>query len=102
VTRKRVASISDLPAGSLRRLVVRGEPVCLAHARDGTVYAVSDICSHEEASLSEGELLGREIECPLHVSRFDLRTGSPVAPPATLSIKTYRVTVEGDDVYIEE
>lgn len=102
MTRVRIASIEDLPLGRLQRVVLNGVPICVARTPDGDVYAVSDVCSHEEASLSEGELLGFEVECPLHVSRFDVRTGRPVAPPAQLPIKTYGVSIEQGEVYLED
>lgn len=98
----RIGSVHDLQQGELRRIVVNGVPVCLAAAPDGNIYAFSDVCSHEEAPLSEGELLGFEVECPLHVSRFDVRTGTAVAPPATRPISTYRITAEEGDTFLED
>jgi 3-phenylpropionate/trans-cinnamate dioxygenase ferredoxin component len=102
MTRHRVGTLDELAHGALQRVVVGGVPVCLARVGDGTVYAVSDVCSHEEVSLSEGEIWGTEVECPLHVSRFDLRTGEPVAPPAMLPIKTYPVSLENGAIYVDD
>lgn len=87
-------SLRDLPEGKPRRYVVDGEP--LAVVRLGQeVFAVSDTCSHAEVSLSEGEVTNCEIECWLHGSRFDLRTGEPSGPPAFAPISTYPVLIEG-------
>jgi nitrite reductase/ring-hydroxylating ferredoxin subunit len=68
---------------------------------DDEVFAIYDVCSHEEVSLSEGEVDGCTIECWLHGSRFDLRTGKPSGPPATDPVPTYPVRVEGDDVLVD-
>ena len=96
-----VGKIEDLDVDTMRKVVVDGEELCLAHAEDGSYYAISDICSHEDFSLSEGELWGLQVECPAHGSRFNLVTGACSGPPATESVRAYPVTIEGDDVYIE-
>ncbi len=85
----------------MRKVSVDGEDLCLAHAEDGAFYAISDLCTHEEYSLSEGELWGLEVECPAHGSRFDLRTGQVTGLPAVTPARVYKVSVEGDDVYVE-
>ena len=64
------------------------------------VYALDDLCTHAEASLSEGEIFDCKIECPLHGAEFDLKSGEAVTPPATKDVKTYE-TVEKDGwIYI--
>ena len=68
---------------------------------DDDVYAIHDECSHAAIPLSEGEVDGCEIECWLHGSRFDLRTGKPSGPPATEPVPTYPVRVEGGDVLVD-
>lgn len=75
------------------RVVVDGEDVLLAKIAD-EIFAVSDICSHSEVSLSEGEIYGCAIECWLHGSSFDLRSGKPSGPPATSPIKTFAIKLE--------
>jgi 3-phenylpropionate/trans-cinnamate dioxygenase ferredoxin subunit len=96
----RVASLSELPDESAVRVEVAGRPVCLARS-GGEVFAVSDICSHADVSLSEGDVDDGTVECWLHGSRFDLRTGAPTGLPATKPVATYPVTVEGDDVLVD-
>ena len=59
-----------------------------------------DICSHADVALSEGEVDGCTLECWLHGSRFDLRTGKPTAMPATAPVPVYPVKIEGDDVLV--
>lgn len=96
-----VATIDDLEPETAMKVVVDGEELCLARGEDGQYYAVSDTCSHEEYSLSEGEVWGTEIECPQHGSRFDLRTGQPHALPATAPVRTYAVELRGEEVLVE-
>jgi len=78
----------------------------IAIARDGDeVFAVEDTCSHAEVALSEGEVLsndgGCQIECWLHGSMFDLRTGKPTNLPATEAVATFPIEVRGTDVYVD-
>ena len=78
-------------------LTVGGEPVVIV--RDGEeVFALRDVCSHAEVALSEGEVVGRSIECWLHGSRFDLATGEPSGPPAFEAVPTYdtQITIDHD------
>jgi 3-phenylpropionate/trans-cinnamate dioxygenase ferredoxin subunit len=75
-------------------------PVVLV--RDGEqVHALRDVCSHAEVSLSEGDVGKKGIECWLHGSCFDLRTGEPTNLPATEPVSVYPVRVEGEDVYVD-
>ncbi len=67
----------------------------------GGFHAVANRCSHASQVLSEGKLQGYELVCPLHGARFDVRNGAQLAPPATRPIKTFPLTVEGDQVCVE-
>jgi 3-phenylpropionate/trans-cinnamate dioxygenase ferredoxin subunit len=101
LARVRVASVAELPEEALKRFDVGGTPVCVAHAEDGKFYALNDVCTHEEFHLSDGELWGLDVECPQHGSRFNLQTGKVTGLPAVIPAKTYPVSVEGSDVYVE-
>jgi 3-phenylpropionate/trans-cinnamate dioxygenase ferredoxin subunit len=98
-----IGKTSDIPEGEARRFVVERIEVAVANLGDGTFLAVDDICSHAEASLSEGEVDVEDetIECPRHGSVFDLRTGQPRSLPATLPVVSFPVKVEGDTIMIE-
>jgi nitrite reductase/ring-hydroxylating ferredoxin subunit len=96
----RACSLSELAEDSAMRVELAGKPVCLARS-GGEVFAISDICSHADVALSEGEVEDGKIECWLHGSLFDLRTGQPTGLPATRPVPTYPVTVEGDDVLVQ-
>jgi 3-phenylpropionate/trans-cinnamate dioxygenase ferredoxin subunit len=93
-------SLDALPPGGSFRLDI-DPPVAIFRTEDGEIYAIDDTCSHQEASLSDGWLDGCEVECPLHSSRFDLRTGRVDAPPAQRPVRTHRVVVEDGSVYVE-
>lgn len=90
-----VASVADLQPGTATHVDVDGVEVALVNVA-GTVYAISDICSHAEVSLSEGEVDGCLLECWLHGSRFDVRTGEPTGPPATEPVDTYAIEIVGE------
>jgi 3-phenylpropionate/trans-cinnamate dioxygenase ferredoxin subunit len=96
----RACSVADVPAGAALAVTVDDTPVAVAHDGDDW-YAIYDECSHAAIPLSEGELEGTEIECWLHGSRFDLRTGKPTNLPATEPVAIYPVKVEGDDVLVD-
>lgn len=86
--------------GAMRKVEVDGKAICVAHAEDDQFYAIDDTCSHEEESLSTGELWECEVECPRHSSTFDLRTGRPSGTPATLPVATYPVEVADGQIYV--
>jgi 3-phenylpropionate/trans-cinnamate dioxygenase ferredoxin component len=95
----RVCALSDLPAEGAIGVEINGEPVAVARA-GGEVFALRDVCSHAEVPLSEGEIYDQTVECWLHGSCFNLRTGRPTSPPATEPVPVYPVKIEGDDVYV--
>ncbi len=77
-----------------------GKDICVARVGN-EVFAIEDNCSHQDAALAEGEQTGYKIECWLHAAEFDLRTGEALTPPAVQPIKTYPVTVNGNNVVVE-
>jgi 3-phenylpropionate/trans-cinnamate dioxygenase ferredoxin subunit len=96
----RACSLADLPPGDgAVGVEIGGEPVAIIRA-EGQVYALRDVCSHAEVPLSEGEVYDHTVECWLHGSCFDMRTGQPTGPPATEPVPVYPVKIEGDDVYV--
>ncbi|GAA4633422.1 non-heme iron oxygenase ferredoxin subunit [Actinoallomurus vinaceus] len=95
----RACSLSELPEEGALAVEIDGTPVAVVRTGDD-VYAMRDVCSHAEVALSEGDVYNHTIECWLHGSCFDLRTGKPTNPPATQPVPTYPVKIEGDDVYV--
>ena len=100
--RVRLCGRDDLAPGTARRFDVGDHRIALVRI-DDAFYAVGDRCSHEDYSLSEGEVLEEEceIECWKHGSMFDLRTGEPRSLPATRPVPVYAVAIEGDDVMVD-
>lgn len=101
MTRCRLAGVEDVKPGSIKRIEIDGVPLCVARLDTGELYAISDICSHEEIELSDGDLQGYEVECPAHGSRFDVRTGDVNGLPAEEPVKAYPVSVDGENAYVE-
>jgi 3-phenylpropionate/trans-cinnamate dioxygenase ferredoxin subunit len=101
MARHRLATTDELRAGELKMVEVAGVRICLARTHDGTFRAVSDTCTHEDASLSEGSIVGSSVECPSHGSLFDLRTGAVTGLPAITPVRTYTVSVDGDHLVID-
>ncbi len=99
MTPQPVCTVAEVPEGTAHRVVVDGRPIAVVHT-EGEWFAVSDICSHADVSLAEGDVDGCTLECWLHGSRFDLRTGRPSGPPATTPVPIYPVSVEGDTVFV--
>ena len=96
MTFEAVCALNDLDTGRPQRFVVGDVAMAVVRTADG-VFAVNDRCSHADVSLSEGEVEGCQLECWLHGSAFDLRTGIPQSPPATQPIATYAVRIVGED-----
>jgi 3-phenylpropionate/trans-cinnamate dioxygenase ferredoxin component len=96
----RACALDDLPEEGVLATVVDGEPVAVVRS-GGEVFAIHDVCSHAEVPLSDGEVGDCEIECWLHGSRFDLRTGKPTGPPASAPVPVYPVRVDGGDVLVD-
>ncbi len=93
-----VCRLADLPPGEAFR-VDRSVPIAVFNA-DGDLYAVDDTCTHQDASLADGWLEGCAVECPLHASCFDLRTGEPTGPPAKIPLRTYPVSIVDGVIYV--
>jgi naphthalene 1,2-dioxygenase ferredoxin component len=94
-----VAARSALAEGEMMGVTVSGKEIALYNVAD-TIYATENICTHAFARLSDGLLMGEEIECPLHAGRFDVRTGKGLGPPVPCDLKTYRVRVIGDEIQV--
>ncbi len=96
----KVCEVGDVPPGTMRPVEVEGKRLMVANV-DGTLYALDRICTHEEADLSTGFLVGSIVTCPLHLSRFDVKTGKVDNLPATEPLATHKLKVEGTSVYVE-
>ncbi|HEX5202983.1 non-heme iron oxygenase ferredoxin subunit [Paractinoplanes rhizophilus] len=95
-----VGAAADVAKGSAISVEVAGVDVAVVHADDDNFYAVRDECSHAAVPLSEGEVDGCTLECWLHGSRFDLRTGEPTGLPATEPVAVFAVEIRDGDLYV--
>ena len=92
----------DVPVSGSFTVNLDGTAVAIVRTGEG-VFAIRDACSHADVLLSEGEVEGCTIECWLHGSQFDLRTGAPLTLPAVVAVPVYEVRLsgEGDDTVVE-
>jgi len=99
-TRTVVAELADLPSGEVLTVTVPGEPpITIFHTDDG-LFAIDDTCTHQDASLADGWVEACKVECPLHESCFDLRTGEVSGPPAKTPVRVHRVGVDGTQIWL--
>lgn len=96
----RVCALDELPEVGAAAAEIDGRVVSIVRTQDGRVHCVDDTCTHANVSLAEGDLDGCTLECWLHGSRFDLLTGKPSGPPATVPIAVHHVKIEGDEVLV--
>ncbi len=95
----RIANLSDVPEGTVKVFEVNGEQLAVCNA-GGTVYAIADLCSHDNGPLDQGTLENGQIECPRHGARFDIKTGQALCLPAVLPIPTYKVEQRGQEIWV--
>ena len=96
----RACALSDLPAEGAIGVDIGDVPVAVVRA-GGEVFALHDVCSHEEVPLSEGDIYDCTVECYLHGSCFDLRSGKPTGLPATEPVATFPVEQRDDGIYVD-
>jgi nitrite reductase/ring-hydroxylating ferredoxin subunit len=95
---QRVCSKSELAPGGVKRL----DALLIAVFNvEGSYFAISDVCTHEWARLSDGEVDGKTVICPLHGACFSLSTGEALSLPAIEPVETFAVILQGDNIYVE-
>lgn len=99
---ERLCGADDIKPGEARRFVVGDRAIAVVRIEDD-FYALGDVCSHQNISLSEGEVHAdtRELECWKHGSAFSLETGAPNSLPATRAVPTFVIRRDGDDLLVE-
>ena len=96
-----VGKTSEMPPGKLNKISVDGKEVLMVNL-DGNYFAMDDTCTHSGASLSEGQIDGSTVTCGWHGAKFDCKTGKLEKFPAKINdLKSYKVLVESDDIFIE-
>jgi len=101
VTFSRLGAVDDIPLGKAQAFEVDEDlTIAVFHTDDG-FFALDDVCSHAQASLSEGVFADGIVICPRHGGRFDLATGKARGLPATAPVRAFPVKVEGDGVFVD-
>lgn len=95
-----VAKKSAIAQGTTKRVEVDGQSVLLCNV-DGEIFAIEDVCTHDGGALDQGELMGERIMCPRHGAFFDVRTGDALTLPAIEPVQTFKVRVEGEDIFVD-
>lgn len=96
-----VSELSEIEIGRVKVVLVGGRRLALCRPTQHELYAIDDICTHDGGPLGEGELCGYEIECPRHGALFDIRTGEALTLPATKPVNAYKVSIVGEQVFVE-
>lgn len=96
----KVAQTNELEPSQGRLVDVKGKRIALFNV-DGNFYALDDTCPHRGGPLSEGPIAGEQVTCPWHGSKFNIRTGDVVGPPARQGVARYSVRVTGTDIEVE-
>lgn len=94
-----VAKVEDLPPGE-RLFVEIGDVSIVVFNIAGKLFAIGDVCTHDDGPLGDGELDGHQIICPRHGARFDVRNGKVLSLPAVVDIPTYPVRITEDDIEV--
>jgi 3-phenylpropionate/trans-cinnamate dioxygenase ferredoxin subunit len=101
VPERLIARIEEVAPGSLHRVDIDGATLCIARTHDGEVHVIDGICTHEAFPLDEGDLVGDEVECPQHGSRFHVRTGAATELPAEVPVRVYPVRIRDGAIYVD-
>jgi Na(+)-translocating NADH:ubiquinone oxidoreductase F subunit len=97
----RVCPVAELPLGEVVRLDAGDQTFAIYRTAEDQFYATEGICTHGNAHLADGMVIGDQIECPKHNGRFRLSDGSPQRPPVCEAIKTFAVEVKNEEVYFD-
>jgi len=97
----RVGTRGEFEGLEARKFVEAGGHRIAIFDISGSYYAIEDTCPHRGGPLSEGSIAGDEVTCPWHGSRFNIKTGAVVSPPARQGVKSFPVRIAGDDVEVE-
>ncbi|MDE8652005.1 non-heme iron oxygenase ferredoxin subunit [Novosphingobium album (ex Liu et al. 2023)] len=96
----RLCATSDIPEGEVLRVDLDDGRALAVYHWEGQFFATDDLCTHGDASLSEGEIEDGRILCPFHMGSFDIRTGEAVAAPCSIAVRTYPLTTREGEVFL--
>src|ERR687892_1197101 len=93
----KVAETKDIQPSTMKAVDLASERVCIVNV-EGNYYAIGNVCTHVGGPLNEGTLEGYEVECPWHGSKFDVRTGEAIKPPARQAVPKYEVKIQDNNI----
>ena len=96
----KVANVNDLKTGEGKVVEADGKELALFNV-DGKFYAIDNTCTHRGGPLGEGFLEGDIVTCPWHGAKYDVRTGKVMGLPATQSVKSYRIIIKNNEIFVE-
>jgi 3-phenylpropionate/trans-cinnamate dioxygenase ferredoxin subunit len=99
-TRIEAGNIQEIKQGTMKRISTPAQAILVCNV-EGQFYAIDDLCTHEDFSLSYGCIKGDLVQCSLHGARFNIKTGQPVVEPAEIPLQTYPVTIENEKIFVE-
>ena len=97
----RVDAVEELPPGSWRTVEVEDTLIAVFNL-DGEYHAIENVCTHEYAELTDGEVRGGIVTCPIHGAEFDVRTGEALSPPAYEPVPTFPIRVHDGAVEVRD
>ena len=99
VKSERVCTVDEIPEDSVCIVQCAGRSLALSNI-DGKLYAIDNLCTHDDGPLGEGRLRQGRVICPRHGAAFDAKTGKALTLPAVRDVDAYTVSVEGNDVFV--
>ena len=95
----KIAEVNQVADGVVKKFIVKDKIIAVANV-GGEFFVIDDTCSHAQCSLSRGRLNGKELACPCHGAKFDVKTGKALTLPATVPVASYEVKIEKDNIMV--
>jgi len=94
-----IAPVAELPSGERLFVEIADKPIVIFNIA-GTLFAIGDVCTHDDGPLGDGALEENHIVCPRHGAEFDVRTGQAMQLPAVVDIPAYPVRVKDGKIFV--
>ena len=94
-----IAPASELPSGERMFVDIGDTPIVIFNIA-GQIFAIGDVCTHDDGPLGDGDIEDFNVVCPRHGAEFDVRTGKAISMPAVVDIPAYPVRVRGGVIYV--
>ena len=95
----KIAEVNQVADGEVKKFIIKDKIIAVANV-GGEFFVIDDTCSHAKCSLSRGRLSGKELACPCHGAKFDVKTGKALTLPATVPVASYEVKIEKDNIMV--